>query len=123
MDDVPLFDRQPSEFTFEDFKRLYDTEVSPVTFEEDTEMYESFRDAILYGWERDQVIEGLGTFHLLSDWSGGDGKPMGKVTEHLESGVIMMVEGTYSSWDSSEWDDMVEVEPYFFQETRYREKK
>ena len=123
MDDVPLFDRKPNEFTFEDFKRLYETEVSPVTFEEDVDMYEYFRDAVLYGWSRDSVVEGLGTFRQLAEWSGGDGKPMGAVTQHLESGVIMMAEGTYSSWDSSDWDSFVEAEPFEFTETRYKEKK
>ena len=123
MDDVPLFDRKPSEFTFEDFKRLYDNEVSPVTFEEDDEMYETFREVIQYGSTREQVVEGLGTFKTLADWSGGDGHPMGIVTTHVESGVILMLEGTYSSWDSSEWHGLVEAEPFEFTETRYKEKK
>lgn len=123
MDDVPLFDRKPSEFTFEDFNRLYEDQVSPVTFEYDESLYEEFRDSITYGSTRDQGVEGLGTFKTRAEWSGGDGRPMGIVTEHLESGVTFMLEGTYSSWDSSEWDGLVEVEPFTFTETRYREKK
>lgn len=124
MDDVPLFDRTPAEFTFADFKRLYDDEVSPVTFEHDDEMYESFREAIQYPYgHRDQEVEGLGSFHLLAEWSGGDGRPMGNVVQHVESGVILMIEGFYSSWDASEWDSLVEAEPFTFTETRYQEKK
>ena len=126
MDDVPLFDRTPAEFTFEDFKRLYDDQISPVTFEfdDDGDMYDDFRETVEYGWRSGHVIEGLGTFDQLAQWNGGDGRAQGNVIKHLESGTIMMVEGTYSSWGSSDWDGgLVEAGEFEFTETRYKEKK
>ena len=123
MDNVPLFDRKPSEFTFEDFKHLYDDGVSPVTFEYDEDLYEEFRETVLYGY-KESVVGGLGTFRVLAQWCGGDGHEQGVVTEHVDSGVILMATGTYSSWDSSDWDGgLIEAEAFTFTETRYKEKK
>lgn len=53
-----------------------------------------------------------------SDYSYGDGHEMGFVVE--VAGRYFHASGTYTSWDGSEYDNFVEVEPVEVTVRRYR---
>ena len=120
IENVPLFDL----FTAEDAteKQLLDAfndGINPETGEYD----ESFQDElgdVRHLWR--QTKTPIGTFLSVIEWNGGDGREQGIVVRHKESGILLMATGTYSSWDSSDWDDWVIAEPFTFTETRYKEK-
>ena len=61
----------------------------------------------------------FGNFKSVARWSYGDGQEQGVVFQH-ESGRYFKVTGYYSSWDSSTWDELHEVEPYEVVKIRYR---
>lgn len=52
---------------------------------------------------------------------GGDGRLVEVVLEFIfeDESLIVKLEGTYSSWDDSSWDDVYLAKPYVFTETRY----
>lgn len=79
----------------------------------------------LHSWNKDRpiVVEDLGTFWSVDEWNLGDGREMGEVVKHEESGKFFMRTGYYSSWDSSDWETgWLEAKPYEFVETRYEPK-
>lgn len=108
------------ELTFKDIKAAIEDEINPATGEYDEEMG-AVRDTFLDGFEGYDDSP-IGRFEALADWSGGDGHQMGRVSKHVPTGIIVMALGTYSSWDASDWDVLVEAEPYTFTETRYQIK-
>lgn len=52
--------------------------------------------------------------------SYGDGNELQKVFHFAEADVYVLLVGTYSSWDSSDYDTVTIAEPYTFTETRYK---
>lgn len=73
-----------------------------------------------YEYPDDYLIDGVKP-EIIKDWCYGDGHEMGKVIKIGDQ--FWQVDGTYSSWDSSEWDDIYEVEVYVEPTTMYRVKK
>lgn len=116
-----LFEEKPAELTGEQIIRAIQEGFNPWTGVEDEEMRDGLNDDFYYGWKESSTP--IGTFVEIADWNGGDGHAMGRVVLHKESGRYFLATGTYSSWDGSEYDKLVEAEPYEFTETRYREKK
>lgn len=66
------------------------------------------------------TVPGMGEFRVVASWNLGDGHEQGVVFEHEESGRFFRATGWYSSWDTGEWQEMDEVEPYQKVVTRYR---
>ena len=64
-------------------------------------------------------LPGFGSFEQVASWNYGDGHERGAVFKH-ESGRYFQATGSYSSWDSSTWDKVEEVEPYEVTKIRYR---
>lgn len=65
-------------------------------------------------------IQGLGTFTVLDSGNLGDGHDAWTLFKHEESGRLFRVGGWYSSWDSGEWNECVEVEPAEVHVVRYK---
>jgi len=80
-------------------------------FSDETE--EEFQDMV---WDdprkgEEYEIPGLGTFECLANWGvSSDGRRTGFVLKHHESGLVVMFDGIYSSWDSTEFT-IDEAEP------------
>lgn len=101
------------------------TDLSNLTAE-DIQEYAKDHDYLeLHGWSKERPVEipELGSFFPAANWNHGDGHEMSEVVRHVQSGKFFMRTGTYSSWDSSDWDtDWLEAKPYEFVETRYEPK-
>lgn len=121
-ENVPLpFEKvKPEELTGQQLVDAVTKGIDPSTGAADVGLGESLRDIVYWGY-RSRSHTPLGSFEEVAEWSGGDGHPMGRVVRHVESDTYLMAEGTYSSWDSSDYDTLVVAEPYQFVETRYRE--
>jgi hypothetical protein len=50
----------------------------------------------------------------------GDGNDYDIAFEFIGLGIFALLTGTYSSYDSPEWDDVVIAQPFEFKETRYK---
>jgi hypothetical protein len=121
IENVPLFDLvTPETVTGQQLIAAVKDGIDPRTGKQgDYGFHDEVRDSVLYGWGSWSETP-IGTFELIDEWSGGDGQPMGRVVRHLETDTYILFEGTYSSWDGSEYDTAVVAEPYTFTETRYR---
>jgi len=106
---------------WEDFKRLWEDGTNPFTGEVDEELQGQFKEAIKYNW-RDEVTP-VGTFAHVANWSYGDGHEQGNVVKHVETGTYLRISGVYSSWDSSQWNELAEVRPYEKTVVRYQTVK
>lgn len=102
---------------WEDFKALWEDGTNPLDGTPDSELQETFKEAIKYSW-RDEVTP-VGTFTEVVSWSYGDGHEQGKVLKHHETDTLFKLTGTYSSWDSSQWHELAEVRPYEKTVVRY----
>lgn len=51
----------------------------------------------------------------------GDGNDYTLALEFVKLDVIVLLEGTYSSWDSPHWHKVCFAQPFEFTETRYKE--
>lgn len=70
------------------------------------------------------ILEGIGEFRQIAYDDEGDGSPAYSVLEHKGSGRLFMAQGTYSSWDTSEWYDITdEVVPVEVKVIRYKTNK
>lgn len=101
------------------------TDYSNLTAKDIQAFADEHGEAELHGWRKDVAVEveGLGSFLPVDSWNLGDGREMGEVVKHVESGKLFMRTGYYSSWDSSEWGTgWVEAKPYTYTETRYAPK-
>lgn len=50
----------------------------------------------------------------------GDGNEYTICLSFVKLDLLVLLEGTYSSWDSPEWDSVSFAEPFEFKETRYK---
>lgn len=66
-------------------------------------------------------IPGLGFFRMVGNGNLGDGHEAWALVEH-ESGRLFRIGGWYSSWDSGEWNECVEVEVAEVKVVRYKPK-
>lgn len=122
IENVPLFDLfTPETATHAQLLAALNDGVNPRTGRpDDTDALGDELYDLHYAWNHRPTETSIGTFEVVKEWNGGDGKPRGIVLRHVESDTYIMDEGIYSSWDSSEWDGWVIAEPYTFTETRYR---
>jgi len=51
----------------------------------------------------------------------GDGNEWTITLHFIEFNMYVLLEGSYSSWDSPDWDSVSHAEPYEFTETRFKE--
>lgn len=114
-------------FTAEDLKKYLfegpdEEDFDPDTddFDEAEEKWEEARDEFFY---EAGELPGFGLFNSVAQWNMGDGHEQGIVVKHEESGRFFKITGYYSSWDSSDWDELEEVEPYEVTKIRYRKVK
>lgn len=63
----------------------------------------------------------LKEFKIVYDQNFGDGNEYFIAFEFKDLDLIVLLEGTYSSWDSPEWYSVCFAQPYEFKETRYKE--
>ncbi len=93
------------------------TELNAKTFkdwlDEDEEAYIS---ELSYG--ANETPWGVGECITETEFSHGDGHETGFVFE--VGGKLFRISGTYSSWDSTEFDSIVEVEPVQVTVTRFK---
>lgn len=61
-----------------------------------------------------------GRVKVVYDQHWGDGNDYQIALEFVEFKYIVLLDGTYSSWDSPQWDSVSFAKPYTFSETRYR---
>src|ERR1044072_1683802 len=107
IDNVPLFDLfTPADATAAQLLTAFNDSIDPETGEYSGELSDELSD-LHYLWRGSEVTS-LGTFEKMSDWNHGDGHEQGIVVKHVESGLFFMSVGTYSSWDSSDWEKWVE---------------
>lgn len=120
IENIPLFDMATvNTLTAQQIIDAVENGVNPFTGEKDYGLADELHDAIHDCWR--EVSTSIGTFESVTNWSGGDGHEMGIVVRHVETDQIFMKTGTYSSWDSNDWDGpLFKAEPYSFSETRYR---
>jgi hypothetical protein len=119
IENVPLFDlATPETLTPAQLMEAFENGIDPRTGQVDEDFHEDMREAILDMWR--EVQTPIGTFKSVTNWNLGDGHDMGLVAQHVETGMYILLEGTYSSWDGSEYDRVSVAEPYTFTETRYR---
>ena len=117
IENVPLFDLfTPEEATAQQLLDALNNGTDPSTGKDDDALSDGLGD-IKYLWRTEETP--IGTFEKVTEWNGGDGREQGIVVRHVESGLLFMTTGTYSSWDSSDWNEWVEAKPYLFTETRY----
>lgn len=120
IENVPLFDlASPDTLTGQQLLDAITKGINPLTGEHDRNFHESLRDDVIWGWNKDTETP-IGTFEFIREWNGGDQRPMGRVVRHVQTNQFVLVEGTYSSWDGSDYDEISIAEPYEFTETRYR---
>lgn len=51
----------------------------------------------------------------------GDGNEWTITLHFIECNMYVLLEGSYSSWDSPDWDSVSHAEPYEYTETRFKE--
>lgn len=56
-------------------------------------------------------VHGFGEFEMIDNGNLGDGHDAWALVKHVETGRLFRMGGWYSSWDSGEWNELVEVEP------------
>lgn len=78
----------------------------------------------LYNDSLDEDYEGKETpdFEVVYDENWGDGNDWIVVLHFPKFDIYAKLEGYYSSWDSSELEEVFDAEPYEYKETRYRAK-
>lgn len=57
---------------------------------------------------------------VVYDQHYGDGNDYEITLYFIKHDIYIMLEGTYSSWDSPYWDKVMQAEPFEFKETRYK---
>jgi hypothetical protein len=57
---------------------------------------------------------------VVYDQNYGDGNEWEIAFEFLNLNMFALLEGSYSSWDSPEWDSVSHAEPFKFTETRFK---
>lgn len=57
---------------------------------------------------------------VVYDQHYGDGNEYEITLHFLKEDIYVLLDGTYSSWDSPYWNSVVEAEPYLFTKTRYK---
>lgn len=65
-------------------------------------------------WNNKDIVE------VVYDQNWGDGNDYHLVINFKEFDWLVLLDGTYSSWDSHYWDSVSFAKPYIFTETRYK---
>ena len=118
IENVPLFDLfKPDEASAAQLLAALNDSIDPNTGEYSEELSDELGD-LKYAWRTESTP--IGTFENVTNWNHGDGHEQGQVVKHVESGLYFMITGTYSSWDSSDWEEWKLALPYQFTETRYK---
>jgi len=78
----------------------------------------SWFESIYYG---DSNIIDRKEYSIVYDQNYGDGNDYFVAIEFKNHpGLYVLLEGTYSSWDSPHWDKVTFAQPYEHKETRYK---
>ena len=59
-------------------------------------------------------------FKVVYDKNYGDGNEYIVCIEFINHNLFILLEGTYSSWDSPSWDSLSFGEPFEYTETRFK---
>lgn len=68
-----------------------------------------------YSWGKND-----GKVKVVFDQHWGDGNDYQIALHFTDFNWTVLLDGTYSSWDSPHWDSVSFAKPYVFTETRYR---
>jgi hypothetical protein len=58
----------------------------------------------------------------IYSYSFGDGNETGKTYHFKDFDIYVNIEGVYSSWEGTAWQECYISEPFIFTETQYRRK-
>jgi hypothetical protein len=59
-------------------------------------------------------------YNIVYDQHYGDGNDYFITLHFPKVNLYVLLDGTYSSWDSPYWDSVSQAQPYEFTETRYK---
>jgi hypothetical protein len=101
----------------EKFKKLSKIELIEKINQKDTEWFSDLY--VEYGWTRNQPDD-INKFKKVWELNWGDGNDHYIALDFYEENLVILLEGTYSSYDSSNFDSVSIAVPFEFKETRYR---
>lgn len=94
-----------------DIKSITREEIIEKVNNKETEwFYEVYNEC----WRDKSIVE------VLYDQNWGDGNDYQIAMLFKEHNLTVLLDGTYSSWDSPHWDSVDFAKPFTFKETRYR---
>lgn len=86
--------------------------------ENNTNFFYELYNIELDGKYNDQLYKEVSTVY---DQHYGDGNEWDIALHFKELNMYVLLEGSYSSWDSPTWDSVSNAEPYEFTETRFKQ--